>query len=357
MLVAVAVTAVVLVVVATLVVVRLLDDDDREQQVRRATSAGASFADVTILAQDDAERMLWTDWAGVRDEVGVDLGATSTPEEVDDFLSRGFDADLTSTTALPESALVMQDQFAFSPASLEWELFTQSQAAATLTMKLGDGVTTDDVATALRALGYAEPGEPDGVWSGNSDLPVAGDVTPELTFVSLDRARGIVFSSDQPTGVEAAVKAATEADSEPVPADVVSSLGSPLSAAAYNSTEACSALAMGSADESDQAEGDRLLAAAGKVNPVTGFGIGVAPGGAIRVTLGFDNEDQAVTNADSRAVLVEGPAPGQGGAFTDRFDVVAVSADGTVVTFDLDPLEGESVLSDLSTGPVLFATC
>ncbi|MCW2795069.1 MAG: hypothetical protein JWM79_566, partial [Nocardioides sp.] len=39
------------------------------------------------------------------------------------------------------------------------------------------------------------------------------------------------------------------------------------------------------------------------------------------------------------------------------FDLGPVQADGSVVTMDLQPVEGQYVLSDLSTGPLLFATC
>ena len=62
-------------------------------------------------------------------------------------------------------------------------------------------------------------------------------------------------------------------------------------------------------------------------------------------------------NADTRARLADGPAPGQGGDFTDLFALGAVTAEGEVVTMELDPVEGSYVLSDLSNGPVLFATC
>ena len=76
-----------------------------------------------------------------------------------------------------------------------------------------------------------------------------------------------------------------------------------------------------------------------------------------RVALAFDDAGQARTNADTRAVLARGPAPGQGGSFTDRFRVDAVTAKGSLVVLHLTPQPDASVLSDLSTGPVLFATC
>ena len=138
---------------------------------------------------------------------------------------------------------------------------------------------------------------------------------------------------------------------------VAAASGSPLSAAIYDSTYTCSRLAMSQAGAADRAQGDQLLRAAGKVNPVTGFAMSDQPDGHVRVVLSFENGDQARTNADTRARLAAGPAPGQGGTFADRFRVRSVTARGSDVVLDLVPTEGSYVLSDLSTGPLLFATC
>ena len=59
----------------------------------------------------------------------------------------------------------------------------------------------------------------------------------------------------------------------------------------------------------------------------------------------------------SRSKLAAGPAPGQGGSFADRFSIASTSADGDLVTLDLVPHRHTYVFSDLSTGPLLFATC
>jgi hypothetical protein len=114
---------------------------------------------------------------------------------------------------------------------------------------------------------------------------------------------------------------------------------------------------MGNADASDQEQATELLRAAGKVNPITGFAMSVQPDRDVRVVLSFETDDQARTNADTRVALAEGPAVGQGGDFQDRFSVGSVTAEGRHVLMDLEPAEGAYVLSDLSTGPVLFATC
>jgi hypothetical protein len=131
----------------------------------------------------------------------------------------------------------------------------------------------------------------------------------------------------------------------------------PLAAAVYDGDVACSSLAMGSADAADQDEAAGLIEAAGEVNPMTGFAMAVEPGLGVRVAMSFENEDQARANADSRAALASGPAPGQGGDFSDRFRLGTVSAEGSVLTMELEPEDGEYILSDLTSGPVLFATC
>ena len=73
--------------------------------------------------------------------------------------------------------------------------------------------------------------------------------------------------------------------------------------------------------------------------------------------MAFESEEKARTNADTRALLAAGPAPGQGGEFTDRYALGPVTADGTVVRMELEPVPGAYLVSDLSTGPLLFATC
>ena len=50
------------------------------------------------------ERLAWTDWDGVRRELDAGVGADSSAEEVDAFLVEAFAADLSSTSALVESA-------------------------------------------------------------------------------------------------------------------------------------------------------------------------------------------------------------------------------------------------------------
>ncbi len=160
------------------------------------------------------------------------------------------------------------------------------------------------------------------MWDGVAALPSIGsDLTPELQFVALDRDDGLVLTSDTGPYLEKVVAGLGDGDLPDPVQSVISASGEPLSASVYDADYTCTALAMSQADSDDQATADRLIAEAGKVNPVAGFAMSVQPGGHVRVVLAFENADQARTNADSRAQLASGPAPGQGGDFSDRFSV------------------------------------
>jgi hypothetical protein len=340
-----------LVAASTVVVVRWWRDRDRTE-----------LEQATAYAPADAERLSWTDWAGVRDAVGAHLDGSSSGAEVQSFLDDGFDRDLTSASALVQSATVLQARFGFSPATADWELFSQAEQGAVVMVRMPDGTDFEAIAGRLADSGFTKPatGETDGeVWiGGDSLLPQIGaDLTPELQYVALDADEHLVLTSDSEDYLAQTTGSLGDGDLSDGMQDAVAASGEPLSASVYDGPYTCSALAMSHADRSDQQQADQLISEAGEVNPVTGFAMSAQPGGGVRVAMAFESDDQARTNARSRAVLAGGPAPGQGGDFTDRFSVESATADGNVVTLDLDPTDGSYVLSDLSTGPVLFATC
>jgi hypothetical protein len=322
--------------------------------------SSTSFAWAADRAPAGAQRLSWTDWAAVRAQEHADLSARSSVVDLRHFLDRAYDDDLSSTSALVTSAPVLQQRFGFSPASADWELFSQSYQGAVVMVHLPSSSAVDDVADHLRDLGYTEPQDPSGVWTGGEDLVagVSAGLTPELSYFALDRADSLVLTSDSASFLPVAAKAVT-GDGARVTGlgPVVDDAGEPLSAAVYSGDYACSALAMAHAGASDQAQGRRLVAAAGEVNPYSAFAMSYEPDGRVRVAFAFDSGEAARTNADSRAMLARGPAPGQGGTFGDRFGVDAVTAQGSTVVMTLTPKPGASVLSDLSTGPLLFATC
>ncbi len=323
------------------------------------SDAGA-LVKAVATAPAGSERLSWTDWAGVRRELDSRAGPDSSRAEVAGFLDAAFDSDLSSRSALVLSAPALHELYGWSPATAEWELFSQSVEGAVVTVQLPDGTNFGDLEDRLEALGYPRPAEADGVWAGGPDLLPRLDatLTPELSYVALDADDRLVLASDQEDFLMDALASANDDAGAARGFDgVADALGDPLAAAVYAGDYACGALAMGQADEDDQAAAADLVAAAGEVDPYRTFAMGVRRGGGVRVVMEFADDDQARTNADSRAALASGPAVGQGGEFGDRFIVDAARADGSMVTLDLEPVEGQYVLSDLSSGPVLFATC
>lgn len=343
----VALVAVVVVAVAGLVAWRL-------------STPSAAIGGALSLVPAGTSRVSWTDWEGVRRELGADVDADSSSEAVDAFMADAFAEDLSAMSALGTSAGAMQPELGFSPATITWELLAQSPDGAVEMMGVDDDVDLGGVADRLSALGWTEPDESDGVWVGGPDVlsGVAPGLTPELQHFVLLADRHLILASDQAPYLEQVLEVVHgDADAADDLADLASGLGEPLAAAVYDGAYACERLAMSQADDDARAEADQLVAAAGGVHPLTGFAMGLLAGGDVRAVLQVEDPDDAPDDAVARARLAAGPAPGQGGDFGDRFSVEGASSEGRAITLDLRPEDGEYVLSDLTSGPVLFATC
>jgi hypothetical protein len=318
-----------------------------------------SFAWAVDHAPAGTQRLSWTDWAAVRAHEGAHLSSASSVPDVRHFLTQAFDDDLSSTSALVTSTPVLQQRYGFSPADADWELFSQSDQGAVVMLHLPSS-DLGDVADHLKELGYTEPSDPSGVWGGGPNLlaQISPALTPELAYVAVDTQDSLVLTSDSSAFLSVAVQAATGNGARVSGLGaVVADAGEPVSSAVYSGDYACSALAMAHAGAADQAQARQLIAQAGEVNPYSAFAMSDEPDGSMRVAFEFDSADAARTNADTRATLARGPAPGQGGSFRDRFTVDSVSAHGSLVTMHVTPKKGVYALSDLSTGPLLFATC
>jgi len=151
------------------------------------SSRSNDFERALALAPADAQRLTWTDWAGVRRELRVDLDADSSRAEVADFLADAFDADLSPMSALVASTETLHEEYGFSPATLDWELLSQSEAGAAVIMRLPDDTDVAALEDRLADLGYQRPEDDTGVWLGGTDLLAGiGTLTPELQFLAVD---------------------------------------------------------------------------------------------------------------------------------------------------------------------------
>lgn len=312
------------------------------------------------MAPSSTERFSWTDWSAVRREAGVDVRADSPLSTVHRFLDAAFDADLSSESSLVDSVDKLTSAYDVSPANVDWELLAQGEKGSLLLLGLPSSYDLDALGDRLDGLGYRHSTGADGVdlWSGGADVvSEIGDVSPQLSYLGVDAEDHVLVASDTAEYVTAWHGSMRGADLDDGVGRAAAAMGEAASASLATGDYACGALAMTQASDADRIRAEELVRQAGEVGPYVGYGIGLLTDGTMRVAMAFDTEDEARTNADSRAQLAAGPAPGQGGAFPDRFSVDEVVADGTVVRMDLDPVEGTYPLSDLATGPVLFATC
>ena len=327
---------------------------------------GGDLDEALRLSPAEATRVSFTDWAGIRERVGADLDADSTPEEVHEMIDEAYTKDLTSTSVLPDASGLLQQHFGWSPATLDWELYTQSTEGALMVGHLTD-MDADHLVDQLTSMGFAAPDDDPadgGVWDGTlvpfstfTDSGIDSTISPQLTYIAFLPEHDLILASDGRRYLSDQVEGLGDGDLHEPMTKAADRLGDPLSAFLYDGDFTCSEIGLSGASAADQDQADGLVDAAGEINPIAGFAMAAEPNGDVRVAMSFENDDQARTNADTRAKLAVGPAPGQGGTFDERFELGKVAADDEVVTMQLQPRNGTAVLSDLANGPLLFATC
>lgn len=327
-----------------------------------------TYERAVALLPESTLRATYTDWAATRRLAdGQGLGSDSSTRDVSNFVSRAYDLDLTSTSAVVDATYAMERRYGFSPIDAEWEIYGQSREGAVVVMSFGDSVDLDAVERNLRSLGYTPPADgagSGGVWQGSADLVATIDssLTPVFNNVVVLPDDGLVLLSDTSAYASSSASVADgSADGldevDGVPA-MASSAGEPATAVLFASDFACEALGMANASEEDQAAADDLIASAGGVSPLAGVVVAMAPDRKLVVGLHFEDSSQASDDLRPRVKLASGDAVGQGGTFGERFRILKATADGNEIVMDLQPTADDlPLVSDLTEGPLLFASC
>lgn len=338
--------AVVVLVAGAVVVWRLLA---REDDYERAVA----------WLPEDSLRVTWTDWAAVRSDVGAP-GPGARGGAVAGFLDRAYEADLSSGSAVAESTAVLDRRYGFSPLDVGWEVFGQGRGGQVVVLSLPESADVAGIEGRLRRLGYdAPPDGPgtDGTWQGGADLVASIDpmLTPVMQNMAVVAEERLVVMSDAPGPVSATVEVIA-GDAEGLDAPLTGVAGTPKQAWLWADDFACEDLTMSNADPEDQRLASQLVDEAGGVNPLSGLVMARQPDDSLTIGMRFENDDQASANLQPRVDLAAGEAPGQGGTFGERFRITSGEADGVDVVIRAEPRE-EFQLSDITSGPVLFATC
>ena len=312
------------------------------------------------------QRASYTDWTAVKSSVpGSDLTASSPEEDVDAFLDKAFDKDLTTASALSDSFLPLAENYGITPLDAEWEVYGQAEDGSVDVLQLSEDVDTDAIEERFEEMGYEAPSGgtgSDGVWVGTPELVAGLDfpLSPLQENVAVVGSEQLLMMSDSPDYLADAIdvvngegESLTSTDGV---AELVERAGKATVALLWADDFACRDLAMSQADQTDIAEGDSLVEEAGGVSPLEGLVMAQQADADLVVGMVFASEQQASDNLQPRTDLASGPAPGQGGTFPERFNITDSVAEGRVVAMTLDPVDGP-LLGDLDQGPVLFATC
>ena len=266
-------------------------------------SRRTELAKAVDLLPADTLRASWTDWSGVRSELGVELDADSDGDQIRAFTDEAFERDLSGASSVVESTVALHQKYGFSPATADWELYGQSREGAAMVLRLPDSSDFDAIEGRLESLGYTPPQEADGVWDGGEDLIPSIDptLTPELQYVALLEDQHLVLTSDTADYLAKATKAATgDGDRVAGADDLVDHVSDPLASVMFTGDLACSELAMSRADDEDRQLAKYLIEDAGEVNPFDGLLVAALPDDQVRVVMSFENEDQATSNARAR---------------------------------------------------------
>jgi hypothetical protein len=320
---------------------------------------GGALEQAARLLPDGTLRVTWTDWDGVRSELGAD---DVTGAEAAGFLQEATDRDLASSSPTAASAELIDEAFGFSPLASEWELLGQSPEGMVLVYRLAEGTDLAAVAGKAEEIGFREPGEDrlsGGVWEGGPDVitNVEGLSAPELQHLSFLEEDRLLVASDNAGYLRSAMPVVTGEEDGLDLSALAGQAEDPLSAVALASDHACAELSMSAADEGAQATADQLVEDAGGVSPLTGYLAALLPGGRMSVVFGYENDDQAERDARSRGALAGAEDPGQLVAYPELFHVDEVRADGEVVVIDAEVVAAAFPLSNLTQGPVLLASC
>jgi hypothetical protein len=315
-----------------------------------------ALAEALDLAPADTQRAGWVDWEGVRDELGA--GEIDDADGLAALLDDAAAADLTGTSVLAAAAQALRSGLGLSPGSIAWELDAETPAGTVVLLGLPDQVDVSDLGDELEALGWARPDDEDGTWRAGPDALSASGLPPEMQQVAILEDDGLLLASAQAALLESAVTAVGDAGTVSTGlGEVADGAGDALSAVVLDGPYACETLAMSGAGPRDAARGARLVEQAGGVGPVTGLGLAALPGGSVRALFAYESDEEARRDEDARATLAGGPAPGKGGSYQDWFRVRGATTDGPLLELDLEPREGRRVVSDLSSGPLLLASC
>ena len=254
----------------------------------------------------------------------------------------------------------MQDELGLSPATLDWELLAQSADGAVEMLGVGDDLASTTSPSGSPRSGWAEPEDEDGVWVGGPDVlvGVGSGLTPELQHFVLLPDRGLVLASDQAPYLEQVMEV-VDGDADAAEASPTWPQGS-----AIRSRQRCTtATTRASASRWPRPTTTPAPRRTSWWPPPVGSTRSPASRWACSPAGTSGRCCRWRTPTTHRATPTRAPSwrparlPGRAATSRTGSPSRTPAREGREITLDLRPAEGAYVLSDLTSGPVLFATC
>lgn len=303
------------------------------------------------LLPEDAQRVLWTDWAALRQELSCgDLTACA---------DEAADRDLSTPSSLLASAEALQSQFDWGPMTVGWETLGQGTSGQLLVVGGLGEERLETIAEAYEEHGFIAPSKgrlDGGVWTGGADLLARIGISETLfSHVAFLGDEGVLLSSDDPDYLADAVAGARTGDGPALP--LPGSVDDAIAAVGLAGDRACEELAFATADSGAQAEAEQLVEAAGGVSPLDGYLVALGPDDAWAAVLGFEDDRRAERDLLPRQRLAAGTDPGQAGSYPELFTLESAETDGSSVVLRGKARPSAYALTQTTQGPVLLATC
>lgn len=296
------------------------------------------------------ETLNFTDWADIR----ADLGA-------DDVVQAAAARDLGTRSVLARSADRIDAFLGVSPATVDWEAFSQAPEGRSLVLGLPGRVDAGAWRSRLEAAGYVRSANR---WSVDASTLAAADLrgAPELAHVAVLAGRGVLVAADSPEHLDEVVGAVSGGGASlaslPETVAAADSVRGADSVLVNRAGTGCAAVDPADRDPELAPQVDAALARAGRLlsHEVSIRAIDDDGEQVVTFAMTFGSSGEAARQADVRSRLATGPAIGRSGDVADELRLRSASSHGlaTVLRFDREP-DAAVVMSGTAT--FLFAAC
>lgn len=306
----------------------------------------------------------FTDWSAARTDLAADIASDSSIRTKRSFYDSAYDKDYAVGSVLSTFDAVMTSKYGWSVLDTDWEMYGQARAGAVEVLKVSDGFDFGAADDALSKLGYPAA-DGNGIRAAGPDVvaAISPGLTPQLGYLALLPDEKLIVTSDSSRYTTLTLDVIRGDRDSLYDMEGVQPLAEGLAddtvvAVLELGNRACVGSGFGTAAASDRKLARQRIAEVGGIHPLTGLGLATDPDGVLTVAMQFADGDQATADLKPRQRLARGEAPDQGGTFDERFKLAVADVQDATLVLALKPsVRDAQLLSDLSRGGLLFASC